>query len=131
MTREKKIVQFVKKLVELSKEEGVVTEARVAEVLSGLKDATVRRKLTVMKTYLSYIRKALAEQTALVTTPGALGTETLAAIEANFSKRYGRAISTETTTDASLIAGLRIRVGDDVYDASVAGRLKRLAENVH
>lgn len=131
MIREKKIVQFVKKLVELSKEEGVVTEARVAEVLSGLKDATVRRKLTVMKTYLSYIRKALAEQTALVTTPGALGTETLAAIEANFSKRYGRAISTETTTDASLIAGLRIRVGDDVYDASVAGRLKRLAENVH
>lgn len=131
MTREKKIVQFVKKLVELSKEEGVVTEARVAEVLSGLKDATVRRKLTVMKTYLTYIRKALAEQTALVTTPGALGTETLAAIEANFSKRYGRAISTETTTDASLIAGLRIRVGDDVYDASVAGRLKRLAENVH
>ena len=131
MTREKKIVQFVKKLVELSKEEGVVTEARVAEVLSGLKDATVRRKLTVMKTYLRHIRKALAEQTALVTTPGALGTETLAAIEANFSKRYGRAISTETTTDASLIAGLRIRVGDDVYDASVAGRLKRLAENVH
>jgi F0F1-type ATP synthase delta subunit len=26
---------------------------------------------------------------------------------------------------------VRVRVGDDVYDASLAGRLHRLAENVH
>jgi F-type H+-transporting ATPase subunit delta len=66
-----------------------------------------------------------------VATPGALSAETLAAIETNFSKIYDRAITAETETDTSLIAGVRIRVGDDVYDASVAGRLKRLAENVH
>jgi F0F1-type ATP synthase delta subunit len=32
--------------------------------------------------------------------------------------------------DASLIAGVRVRVGDDSYDASVSGRLQRLAERV-
>lgn len=131
MTRDKKILQFAKKLVELSREGGVVTEARVAECLSGLKKVELRHKLLVLKTYLHYIRKAVAEQTAVVSTPGALSPDALAAIESKFSKIYDRPIAAVTQSDPSLIAGVRIRVGDDVYDASVAGRLKRLAENVH
>lgn len=131
MTRDKKVLSFAKKLVELSREGGVVTEAKVAEVLAGLKQAKPRKELLVLKTYLNYIRKAVAEQTAVVATPGALGPEALAAIESNFSSLYGRTITAVTKADPSLIAGVRVRVGDDVYDASVAGRLKRLAENVH
>ena len=131
MTRDKKIRQFVKKLVELSKEDGLVTEPRVSEVLSGLREAAIRNKGTVLKTYLHFIRKEVAEQTAVVYTPGALSEASLSAIESSFSRIYGRSISAKTAEDKSLIAGVRIRVGDDVYDASVAGRLKRLAENVH
>lgn len=131
MTRDKKIRQFAKNLVELSRDNGVVTDSRVAEVLDGLKQAELRHKLLVLKTYLGYIRRAVAEQTAVVATPGALSPDTLTAIETNFSKLYNRTISAVTTPDPSLIAGVRIRVGDDVYDASVAGPLKRFAENVH
>ncbi len=131
MTRDKKILQFAKKLVELSRENGVVTESKVAEVLAALKQAKPRYELSVLKTYLKYIRRAVAEQTAVVATPGALSPDALSAIESNFSKVYDRSIQAVTQADPSLIAGVRIRVGDDVYDASVAGRLKRLAENVH
>lgn len=131
MTRDKKVLRFTKKLVELSSEGGVVTEARVSEVLAGLKQATIRHKGIVLKTYLRYIRKAVAEQTAVVATPAALSAEALTAIASNFSKVYDRSITATTTVDESLIAGVRIRIGDDVYDASVAGRLKRLAESVN
>lgn len=131
MTRDKKILRFAKNLVELSREDGVVTEGGVGEVLSGLKQAKVRHKLVLLKTYLYFIRRAVAEQTAVVATPGALGAETLSAIETNFSKAYNRSITAITKPDASLIAGVRIQIGDDVYDASIAGQLKRLAENVH
>jgi len=130
MTRDKKIRQFARSLVELSRDNGVVTESRVTETLAALKKAELRQKLTVLKAYLFYIRRAVAEQTAVVATPGALSPEALAAIESNFTKVYGRPISAVTKPDPSLIAGVRIRVGDDVYDASVAGHLKRLAENV-
>jgi len=85
----------------------------------------------VLKSYLFYIRRAVAEQTAVVATPGALSPDTLAAIESKFSELYQRTISAVTHPDPSLIAGVRIRVGDDVYDASIAGRLKQFAENVH
>jgi F-type H+-transporting ATPase subunit delta len=131
MTRDKKTLRLARNLVELSRENGVVTEPRVAEVLESLKKSELRHKLLVLKTYLYYIRRAVAEQTAVVSTPGALGSEALSAIETNFTNVYGRPIAAVTRDDASLIAGVRIRVGDDVYDASVAGRLKRLAENVH
>ena len=132
MKRSKKITQLAKKLVELSKDDqGVVTEAKVGEVLSALKQAKHRHHLTVLKTYLGYIRREVALQTAVVATPGALSAAALKQIEANYTKVYGRPITAVTTPDASLIAGVRVRVGDDVYDASVTGRLQRLAENVH
>jgi F-type H+-transporting ATPase subunit delta len=60
-----------------------------------------------------------------------LSDDTLSAIEAQFSKLYNRSVNAVTKQDTSLIAGVRVRVGDDVYDASVAGRLQRLAESVN
>ena len=131
MTRDKKVLQFAKKLVELSREDGVVTDAKVSEVLAGIKQVKPRHELSVLKAYLNYIKKAVAEQTAVVATPGALSANALAAIESNFSKVYDRKITAVTTADESLIAGVRVRVGDDVYDSSVSGRLKRIAESVN
>jgi len=131
MQRDKKITQFVKKLVRMSKDGGVVTEARVGEVLSALKQARPRHLGRILKTYLRYIQREVAAQTALVSTPGDLSPEALQAIATHYSKIYGRTIQGATRQDPSLIAGVRVRVGDDVYDASVAGRLKRLAEQVH
>lgn len=132
MRRDKKTTKLAKKLVELSKEaNGVVTQSKVGEVLAGLKEVTVRRYLLVLKTYLYYLRREIALQTAVVSTPGALSPESLGAIAAKFTAQYGRPIAAQTRIDPSLIAGVRVRVGDDVYDASVAGRLKRFAESVH
>lgn len=131
MKRDKKISRFAKRLVELSKEDGVVTEARVKEVLAGLKQAAPRNTLPILKTYLTVLRREVARQTALIRTPGALGSDAIDAIEASFTKLYGRPVQARVEPDTSLIAGVSIRVGDDLYDASVSGRLKRLAEFVN
>ena len=131
MKRDTKITQFAKKLVELSKEDGVVTKVKVNEVLNALKQVQYRHHLAILKIFLNYIRREIALQTAIVSTPTALGEQSLKALEAYFTKLRGRPISAVTQPDTSLIAGVRVRVGDDVYDASVAGRLQRLAGNVH
>ena len=132
MKRDKKITRFAKKLVELSKDgEGIVTEAKVGEVLTGLKQVKPRHNLLILKSYLELVRREVALQTAVVATPAALSDDALKAIEANFTELYGRKINAVSTSDSSLIAGVRVRVGDDLYDASVAGRLQRLAEQVN
>jgi hypothetical protein len=50
MTRDKKTLRLARNLVELSRENGVVTEPRVAEVLESLKKSELRHKLLVLKT---------------------------------------------------------------------------------
>lgn len=131
MKRAIKIKQFVKKLVELSKEDGILTEDRVAKVLEALKKAQYRHHLLILKTFLSHIRREIALQTAVVYAPTTLSEDALRAVETQFTSLYKRPIRAVFQQDDSLIAGVRVRIGDDVYDASVAGRLQRLAENVH
>ena len=131
MKRDQKITKLAKKLVELSKDSGVVTESKVAEVLAGLQQVQHRHHLTVLKTFLNYLRREVALQTAVVSTPTGLSDDSIKAIEVQFSKLYNRSVNAVTQPDTSLIAGVRVRVGDDVYDASVAGRLQRRAGSVN
>ena len=131
MIRDQKITKLAKKLLELSKDRGVVTESKVTEVLAGLQQVQHRHHLTVLKTFLKYIRREVALQTAVISTPTELSDHAIKAIEVQFSKLYNRPVGAVTQPDANLIAGVRVRVGDDVYDVSVAGRLQRLAESVN
>ena len=108
-----------------------MTESKVSEVLASFQQVQHRHYLAVLKTFLNYLRRDVALQTAVVSTPVGLSDDALRAIEAQFSKLYNRPVSAVTQQNASLIAGVRVRVGDDVYDASVAGRLQRLAESVN
>jgi F-type H+-transporting ATPase subunit delta len=131
MNRNKKNVQLVKKLVELSKVDELVEASKVSEVLASLKELKLPHTLGLLKLYLHQIRREIALHTATVYSPTALSTSVLSKVEQDFTKLYGRKIKAVAETDTSLIAGVRVRVGDDLYDSSVAGRLQRLAENVH
>ena len=131
MKSDQKITKLAKKLVELSKDNGVLIESKVSEVLAGFRQVQHRHHLAVLKTFLSYLRREVALHTAVVATPVELSGDALGAIEAQFSKLYNRPVNAVTQQDTSLIAGVRVRIGDDVYDASVAGRLQRLAESVN
>lgn len=131
MKRDQKITKLAKKLLELSKDNGVVTESKVGEVLTGFQQVQHRHHLAILKAFLNYLRREVALQTAVVSTPTGLSYDALNAIEVQFSKLYNRPVNVVTQPDTSLIAGVRVRVGDDVYDASVAGRLQRLAESVN
>ena len=48
-------------------------------------------------------------------------------VVSKLSGQYGADLQVEYKINADLIGGLRIQVGDDVFDGSVDGRLKRLA----
>ncbi len=46
---------------------------------------------------------------------------------AGLAKQYGADLVVEYQVNPALLGGLRIRVGNDVLDGSVQGRLDRLA----
>lgn len=51
-------------------------------------------------------------------------------IEDKFSGIVGQTVKAETTVDASLIGGVQVRIGDTVYDGSLASQLKKLNESL-
>lgn len=63
---------------------------------------------------------------ATVTSARPLGDEQLERLQAGLSRTYGRDLRFNQVIDPSLIGGLRIQVGDDVIDSSVATRLSEV-----
>ncbi|WP_106849456.1 F0F1 ATP synthase subunit delta [Blastococcus sp. Marseille-P5729] len=60
---------------------------------------------------------------AIVKSPVALTDQQEQRLTAALSRIYGREISVSVDVDESVLGGLRVQVGDDVIDGSVAGRL--------
>ncbi|MFM2243627.1 MAG: hypothetical protein RLZ97_2483 [Verrucomicrobiota bacterium] len=49
-------------------------------------------------------------------------------IAAGLKEKYGDSLTFEYQVDPALLGGLRVRLGSDVWDGTVKGRLDRLAE---
>jgi F-type H+-transporting ATPase subunit delta len=63
-------------------------------------------------------------ENAVETTPAARN-----AIQASLESKYGAGLEVEYITNPSLIGGLRIQVGSDLYDGSVKYRLEQLQQS--
>ena len=74
-------------------------------------------------------RLDVESRSALIVSATELDTPSRVTIEENLKKQYGNDLSYSYQTDASLLGGIRIRVGNDVLDGSVKARLNRLANS--
>jgi F-type H+-transporting ATPase subunit delta len=72
----------------------------------------------------------VADQTgyaiATVTTATPIAADQLARLQAGLSASYGRQLKINQVVDADLVGGVRVQIGDDVIDGSVASRLQEL-----
>ena len=62
-----------------------------------------------------------------VTSAFAMSAEQIAELSARLEKKFNRKINATVTIDPALIGGLIVSVGDEVYDASVRGKLQGMA----
>ena len=68
------------------------------------------------------------ELEAQITSAAALSEAEKAKIQKSLEARYQRTVRLNCQLDPSLMAGLVIKIGDDIIDASVRSKLNRLAE---
>lgn len=128
MASSSRVRELSKKLVELSlDQEGRVDETKVVEVLDSLRSNPPRDHKSLLRDYLSRIRREIAKCVALVEYAGKPKEEALQALKQRLSENYGRIIDIELRENPDLLVGIRITVGDDVYEDSAATRLRPLA----
>ena len=126
----KKAQQLARQLFKMSVVHGVVSAERVSGVLAYVEKHRPANPVMVLKAYSRYIAVELAKAQAVVEHAGPINAATLAAITAAMTTKYHRPIDAVAKANPALLAGLRVRVGDDVYESSVAGQLAALSAAV-
>jgi F-type H+-transporting ATPase subunit delta len=105
---------------------GVVDEHRARAVTRRLADARVREALAILTDFHRLVRLDRERHSAVVESVLPLPADVRQEIEAELARRYGANLRTTYVQSPALIAGIRIRVGSDVYDGSVRARLRAL-----
>lgn len=130
MAAKKQTLQLARQLFKLSFENGQISAERVAGVLGYVEKIRPPQIVAVLKAYQRLVAAELARGQAVVEHAGAVSPAALQAIAAQLSKKYGRPVTSTAKANPALLAGLRIRVGDDIYENSVASQLGALAAAV-
>ncbi len=126
----KQIQQLARQFFQLSLVDGALSADRVAGVLAYIDKHRPAQPLAVLKAYQRLIAAEIARGLAVVEHAGSVNDAVLAQITAAMTKKYSRKVTATTKRNDALLAGLRIRVGDDVYESSVSGQLAALAAAV-
>lgn len=126
----KKVQQLARQFFKLSVINGELSSDRVAGVLEYIEKHRPAHAMAVLKAYHRLVAAEFARGQAIVEHAGSIGDASLAAIAAAMTKKYSRPVTAVARKNDSLLAGLRVRVGDDTYESSVAGQLAALAAAV-
>jgi F-type H+-transporting ATPase subunit delta len=130
MRADKKTKALAKQLFKLSVVNGAVSPEQVAGVLGYVEKTAPRNSLGLLKLYRQTIVTELAKSRALVEHAGPISDGTLRLIEGAMTQKYKRQVTATAKPNARLLAGVRIRIGSDVYESTVAGQLATLSNTV-
>src|SRR5882672_3931007 len=126
----KQVQSLARQFFKLSIVDGKLSADRVAGVLEYIEKHRPAHTVAVLKAYQRLIAAEVARGQAVVEHAGSVNEATLASIATAMTKKYSRPVTAVARKNDALLAGLRIRVGDDTYESSVAGQLAALAAAV-
>ena len=109
--------------------DGLMNEATVRLVAGKIAAEKPRNYLALLTAFTELVRLEQAAHTATITSAVPLTAEEQAAITARLNARQA-GLNYNWQVDSSLIAGLTVKVGDNVTDASVRTRIEQLTKTL-
>jgi len=108
---------------------GGLDEARVRRVVEAVIAGKPRGYIGILSHFQRLLKLEIQRRTARVETARPIDANVQATVREALSSAYGSGLDLSFIQTPSLIGGMRIRVGSDVYDGSVQGRLAALQES--
>jgi F-type H+-transporting ATPase subunit delta len=118
-----------KRLFRLCLRDGTVDPSRVRAVVAKIVESKPRGYLTLLGHFQKLLSLELAKHTAEIQSAVPLTADLEASVQARLERVYGQWITARFVLNQSLIGGMRIKVGDDVYDGSVRHGLDLLEKS--
>lgn len=105
-------------------------EAKLRTVAARLVEAKPRDYPAILSALQRLARLAYERRQVTVESAVELDAASRQRVLAGLTKQYGPDLVAQYLITPSLLGGLRIRVGNDVFDGSVKGRLERFANSL-
>ncbi|HEY6139129.1 MAG TPA: ATP synthase F1 subunit delta [Thermoanaerobaculia bacterium] len=102
--------------------------SRVLEVL--IRNRRINDLGSIVEALAEMIRQATGTLAAEVRAAHPLTADEEAALARTLEQKFGRKIEISVTTDPMLLGGFIAKVGSEVYDASVSGKINRFRESL-
>ena len=109
--------------------DGALDEARVRQAVALLIEKKPRGYFGTLQELQRLVKLDVNSRSARVESAVALSEAQQQEVRASLGRLKGADVEVEFAENADLIGGMRVKLGDDVYDGSVKTRLSRLAES--
>ncbi len=107
---------------------GLLDEHRVRQAVRSVVEQKPRGYLALLTRFQHLVKLELDRCSARIESAVPLPAALQAGVQANLEKLYGAGLNFTFAQNPALIGGLRVKVGSDVYDGSIQGRLAALVE---
>ena len=118
-----------KQLFQSCQVDGALDEARVRQAVALLIEKKPRGYFGTLQEFQRLVKLDVNNRSARVESAVALSEAQQQEVRASLGRLKGADVEVEFAENADLIGGMRVKLGDDVYDGSVKTRLSRLAES--
>jgi F-type H+-transporting ATPase subunit delta len=103
--------------------------AKIKTVVNSIAQAKPRHYLDILKSYQRLIRLEAEKTHAVIESATPLSAGTSSSILSDLKAKHGSDLTADFKVSPDLIGGLRIKIGNDVWDGSVRHRLDRLSQH--
>ena len=108
---------------------GVLDEGRARQTVQKVLQAKPRGYLAILSHFVRLLRLDIERRTARVESAVDLAPDLQNKVKDSLARVGGAGVQVSFIKNSALIGGMRIKVGSDVYDGSVEGRLAALQES--
>ncbi|HEX2062763.1 MAG TPA: ATP synthase F1 subunit delta [Thermoanaerobaculia bacterium] len=84
----------------------------------------------ILEALAAYVNKALGIAVAEVRSAKNLGPDEIQQLADTLSKKVGKKVELDIKTDPALLGGFVVRIGSEIWDASVIGKINKFREQL-
>ena len=126
----KEIRQLSREMLRASFTDGQLDRGKIASLVQSLINKRPRHFLEILQNYKRLLRLEIEKRQARIESATQLAPQAAANIVERLKKKYGSDLTTEFVVDPTLLGGIRVRVGSDVWDGTLRNRLERLQQQL-
>ena len=130
MKANKEIRRLSRGMLRASFTDSQLDRGKIAALVQSLVTKKPRHYIDVLQHYKRLLRLEIQKRHARIESAVQLDSQTSSKIVERLKRKYGSDLTTEFAIDPTLLGGIRVRVGSDVWDGTLRNRLERLQQQL-